>query len=54
MDFTWTKPKQLTDRPELKDSKEIENIEVVKKRKYLGMSISCDRKDILKDAKVKC
>ena len=41
----------LTDRKDLQGTEEIEGIKILKKIKYLGLQISCDRNTILKDAK---
>ena len=44
----------ITDRKDMDETEEIAEIRKVKSLKYLGLSVSCDRKQILKDAKNKC
>ena len=41
----------ISDRPDFKEIKELEGIKKHAKAKYLGMSITCDRKTIIRDAK---
>lgn len=44
----------LSDLKEMEGVEEIEGIKVSKKIKYLGMTLSCDRKALVKDAKNQC
>lgn len=44
----------LTNKPDLKDVDQLEGVKVQRKIKYLGLEISCDKTQLVRDAKARC